>query len=88
MSGKALTLSSEKVSPAVQLLGTKSLKEQEPDIRPRVYTTDFYVVVALTPNSGRLKPLDSADSWQCGECGFCHVLGMGSSSYLPQCLFF
>lgn len=50
MSGKALTLSSEKVSSPMQLLGIKSPKEQKPDIRPRVYTADFDVV-ALTPNS-------------------------------------
>lgn len=59
----ALTLSSEKVSPPMQLLGTKSPKEQEPDIRPRVYTADFDVV-ALTPNSGgsshRILPADGS----------------------------
>lgn len=44
----------EEVRSSMQFLSIKSPKDQEPDIRPRVYTAPFDMSVALTPNSRRL----------------------------------
>lgn len=49
-----LVPSEEKARPPMQLLSIKSPKEQDPDIRLRLYSAAFDIAVALSPNSRRL----------------------------------